>query len=117
METQGEAGLQGDFAFLAWLGALTGASCAAIFVAARVEPFFVQTLIGVPLLQGVPPFWARCHRDDFPWGGPDLNWRQLMAKDLDDAAICGIARRKKIRKVLVLGNLNIAERNRLLNCA
>lgn len=80
------------------------------------EQFFVQALIGVPLLQGVPPFWSRCpgsHQP--PWGHASI-WRRLITTDLDDMAICAIARPKKIGRVLVLGGLDIPERNRLLVC-
>ena len=65
------------------------------------------------MLQGVPPFWNRCTEQVFRLGH-DLVWQRLMTTDLDDKSLCKIARKKKIRKVLILGNVEIPERNRLL---
>jgi hypothetical protein len=80
------------------------------------EAFFVQALSGLPLLQGVPPSWARCDPNaEFHWGH-ELIWRELQVTNLDDAAICAIARKRAVQTVLVLRSTEDRTLNNVLEC-
>ena len=81
------------------------------------EPYFLQALVGLPLIQGVPSFWKRCDtREDRSYWGHELVWRSLQSKDIGDDAICTIAETRGFSTILILRSSTDFSLNRKLKC-
>jgi hypothetical protein len=81
------------------------------------EPYFVQALVGLPLIQGIPPFWRGCDtRNDKIYWGYELVWRALQPRDINDDAICALAKKKGFGTILILRSTADFGLNRMLKC-
>jgi hypothetical protein len=81
------------------------------------EPYFLQALVGLPLIQGVPPFWEQCDtRENRIYWGYELVWRSLQSKNIGDDTICTIAEKRGFATILILRSSTDFSLNRKLEC-
>jgi hypothetical protein len=69
-------------------------------------------LTGIPSLMGAPPESMRCGKDAYQEAyGPES-----VAREIGDAELCTHARRRSVRHVLIVNDIDAASKNRILHC-
>jgi hypothetical protein len=80
----------------------------------RSQPMFVPALAGVPMVRGLPPTAEGC-RLPRAYGYADYG-AASRSVDADPAALWQHARSRRLRRVLVLRDVDVPEANEVLRC-